>query len=101
MDQISLQSQGEGRFALVGTLSNVTVPGVWRDGAQQFGAHAELQLDLSGVRRSDSAGLVLLVEWMRYAKKHDKRITYLNIPDQMLAIARVSGLEQILPLVRG
>jgi phospholipid transport system transporter-binding protein len=56
-----------------------------------------LNIDLADVSRSDSAGLALLIAWMRSAKKHNQPITFFNIPNQMLAIAEASGLDQVLP----
>ncbi|MCB2426498.1 STAS domain-containing protein [Methylophaga pinxianii] len=59
---------------------------------------AVLDVDLSEVTRSDSAGLALLIEWMRQAEKLNKPIRYFNMPTQMLAMAEASGLEELLPL---
>jgi len=50
------------------------------------------------VVRADSAGLALLVEWMRAARRAGRPLRYRAIPPQMLAIARVSSLDQVLPL---
>jgi phospholipid transport system transporter-binding protein len=99
MPAISLKKLDNGNFVLEGDLSFATVPSLWREGMQQFANAPELTMDLSGIRRSDSAGLTLLIEWLRFANNANKQITYLNMPQQMLAIARVSGLDNILPLV--
>lgn len=99
--RIELDSD-ENRLRLTGDLSFCSVPAL-REQALPLLQQAEdtLEIDLSGVGRSDSAGLALLVEWMRTAKRLNKSLRYLNIPMQMLAIARVSSLDQILPLARG
>ncbi|OOZ40916.1 hypothetical protein BOW53_05890 [Solemya pervernicosa gill symbiont] len=55
-------------------------------------------VDLREVEKADSAGLALLIDWMRQAKQHEHEIEYVNIPQQMMAIARVSGLDKVLPL---
>jgi len=65
---------------------------------QLFAEVDPLDIDLSEVSRSDSAGLALLIEWMRQAEKLDKPIRYFNMPAQMLAMAEASGLEELLPL---
>ncbi len=57
-------------------------------------------VDLREVERSDSAGVALLVAWMRSARQAQRDIRFLNMPSQMLNIARVSGLDAILPLAR-
>lgn len=98
MAGISLKKLENGRFMLQGELSFATASAVWREGLELFNNSPELSLDLSGITRSDSAGLTLLVEWLRYAQSQHKQLTFLNMPQQMLAIARVSGLDGILPL---
>ncbi|HEB99345.1 MAG TPA: STAS domain-containing protein, partial [Thiotrichales bacterium] len=52
----------------------------------------------SGVGRADSAGLALLVEWMREARRQGREIRFLGMPAQMSAIAEVSGLSELLPV---
>lgn len=58
----------------------------------------DIEVDLKGVTESDSAGLALLLEWMRAAKNANKPITFKHLPEQMDAIAKASGLDELLPL---
>ena len=68
-----------------------------------FGAPPEviptLGVDLRDVTRADSAGLALLVEWLRESEHTGNEIVFTNVPDQLLSIARVCGLDEILSLV--
>jgi len=57
-----------------------------------------IDINLAEVTRSDSAGLALLIEWMRVAERNNKKIVFHSIPEQMLAIASASGLDELLPL---
>ncbi|MGB2009680.1 MAG: STAS domain-containing protein [Cycloclasticus pugetii] len=43
--------------------------------------------------------MALLVEWMAMAQRSGQGICFQEIPEQMLEIARVSGLDGILPIV--
>ena len=95
-----LEALAAGRLKLVGDLSFRSVPGLLETARDMIGEVAEITVDLAEVRRSDSAGVALLVEWMRDVRRQGKSITYLNIPSQMLAIARVSSLDTVLPLFR-
>ncbi len=99
--RIVLKRREDGCFILSGTLTFKTVPVIWRQGLDLFGEAPSLMLDLSAIKRSDSAGVALLVEWMRFARSHNKPISYINMPQQMLAIVRASSLDAILPLTRG
>jgi len=98
---IRLENRGEGRFSMKGELDLITVPAVWRAGQVAFAKETNIEVDLKRIERSDSAGLALLIEWLRECKNAGKTLTYLNMPAQMLAIARASSLDQILPLSRG
>jgi len=99
--RIVLKRREDGCFILAGTLSFKTVPVIWKQGLDLFNQAPSLMLDLSEVKRSDSAGVALLIDWMRFARRHNKPISYINMPSQMLAIVRASSLDAILPLARG
>jgi phospholipid transport system transporter-binding protein len=90
-----------GHFEIDGELSFATVTELWRDGINLFSNCDDVHIDLGGVTRSDSAGLVLLVEWMRFLKERGNKIRFSSIPQQMLDIARVSSLDNILPISHG
>lgn len=90
----------EGRLALLGELTFETVPGLSKDLESMFNQCSRLCVDLSGLERVDSAGLALLIEWTRLARALGHRLEFINVPPQLLTIARASGLEQILPFSR-
>ena len=100
MAEASISDNGKGRLAIQGELSFASVPGVWMQWQTLDGGRSGLDIDLSDVQRSDSAGLALLVECLRYSQQTGNNIRFFNIPTQMLAIARVSGLDEVLPLHR-
>lgn len=86
-----------GRAQLKGELTFNSVPSVL-DCEHLFKDVETLEVDLGGVSRSDSAGLALLVAWVRFAKQHQKTIRFSNVPDQLRAMAGVSGLTEVLSL---
>ena len=79
-----------------GELSFATVNDVLLQSNDVFKPADTLTIDLSAVTRSDSAGVALLVGWMRTAKNSNKKIVFHHIPAQMLAIAGASGLDELL-----
>lgn len=95
-----LESVGSGRFTLHGELSFSTVPGFLASTRKLVGESSEVTIDLGGVERSDSAGVALLIEWLREVRRAGHSVTFVNIPSQMLAIARASSIDSILPLAR-
>ena len=86
-------------FHVEGELNLATAPELFQSMQTQFPAvSSEAHIDLGGVTRSDSAGLALLVEWLRLAEQQGITLRFHNLPDQLREIARVSDLLPILPL---
>ena len=59
-------------------------------------APAQCELDLAAVSYSSSVGIALVLGWMRAAQRAGRTLALKNIPADMLALARVSGLEPLL-----
>jgi phospholipid transport system transporter-binding protein len=95
-----LQQHDDGSLGLSGALSHQGVPELLKKSIKFFDNHDhnEIVIDLKQVSRSDSSGVALLIEWMRQAKGRNKTIRFLNIPQQMLEIAKVSGVDKILAI---
>jgi phospholipid transport system transporter-binding protein len=89
-------SAGDGRVRISGDLTFETVAGLRERGAEVLRGHGDVTLDLNAVTRADSAGLALMVEWLREARRKDAGLHVVNMPDQMLAIARMSKLDGVL-----
>lgn len=81
-----------------GELTFSTVKYIQEQSQELFKPMASLSIDFTDVTRSDSAGLALLIDWMRIAKQSNRTILFYNIPQQILAIADASGLDELLPL---
>lgn len=58
----------------------------------------ECEIDFSGVTRAGSAALTLLFSWLRHAVNLQKTLVFTNLPDDLLGVAKVSGVDEILPL---
>ena len=67
-----------------------------RAGLNLIPHNAACTIDLSQVTEADSAGLAVLVEWLATARKRSSRIRYLGIPAQILAVARISDLDDLI-----
>ncbi len=87
-----------GVWRMSGELTFTTVPELVESISMEPGAAGKrLQIDLGGVSHADSAGLALLVCWLRRARRRGIRILFCGVPEQLLRIARVSGLDTVLP----
>lgn len=83
---------------IAGELTFETVAKVDAATAPVFAASDAVTLDLAGVTRADSAGLALIIGWVRRAQRQNKTLRLKNVPEKLLAIARVTGVEPFLPL---
>ncbi len=89
----------DGRFKVSGELTFATVTQVLAQSRALFAqAGDSIELELGTVERVDSAGLALLIEWMRNAHARGKEIRFFELPEQMRAIAAASDLDAVLPL---
>lgn len=55
-------------------------------------------IDMADVEQSSSVGVSLMLCWMRAAREAQKELTFRNMPSKMFDVARVSGLDEVLPL---
>ncbi len=61
------------------------------------GQQGTATIDLSGVSRVDSAGIALLLEWLRLARERGRDVHFTGVPDQVRHLIQVNGLARILP----
>ncbi len=85
-------------FLVVGELDFTTIRELWRASLPLLAHEKNLNFDFIHVGASNSAGLALMLEWMKYAKRENKKIHFANIPAQLQAIIEVSGIEKMLDL---
>lgn len=78
-----------------GPLTFYSVPSIFAASGKWFAGSA-LTIDLKQVTQADSAGLALLIEWLRQARKANVSLTFANIPPQMQVLIRVNGLQDTL-----
>jgi phospholipid transport system transporter-binding protein len=96
MSSFRIERVASGRLRAGGELGFATAAEALELGAAQL-AHADEQvIDLGAVTAGDSAGVAVLVEWIATAAAGGVSLRYENVPQQMLAIARISDLEDLL-----
>ncbi len=82
--------------AVSGALTFETVPGLYRNSSSWFTGTGDLTIDLAQVERTDSAGLALLIEWLRRARVANRTLRFANIPAQVQTLIRINGLQDAL-----
>ena len=94
--KFELRELGNGRFALEGEMSFETAERVLAASEKLFEPHTRIEVDLSGVTRTDSAGLALLLEWVTWANHTVREIRYSGMPEKIIAIARTTEVDPLL-----
>jgi len=56
----------------------------------------ETVFDLAGVKSADSSGVALLLAWQRRARDAGQKLTFINVPKNIDALANLYGLDGVL-----
>ena len=81
-----------------GELDFDSVADLWERVGPLFRTDPICRIDLSEVSRANSAGVALLVVWLRQARQQRRDLVFVNVPAQMRAIIEVADLDTVLPM---
>lgn len=95
---VQLESVSDKEWLLIGELIFTTVTQVYQQSLEYFQDSVSVprSIDLGRITRVDSAGLALIIGWIRLGKKHDIKIHFQNIPAQMTPLAKLCGVDHLL-----
>ena len=79
------------------TLANVR--GVVEDGERHLDEGVRT-VDLSEVSQMDSSLLAALLAWMRHARRREHEIAFVKLPESLRTLARLYGVDELLPAPR-
>jgi phospholipid transport system transporter-binding protein len=86
-------------LALDGALSFETLPDVLKASAE-YAARADLPdrltIDFGGIDAVDSSAVALLLEWRRQAQRVGKALEFVNLPANLVALATLYGVEDLI-----
>ncbi|MEY3105954.1 MAG: hypothetical protein RIT35_114 [Pseudomonadota bacterium] len=94
MTKLSIVSQGSGSFIVNGDLTFSTIDINILKSFAFLKETKQVTIDLGRVVCTDSAGLALMMEWIKYTRQHRVQITFKNIPEQLHNLAKLSGLDK-------
>lgn len=88
-----------GGFLVTGRLDFDSAPLLWQERARLLAeaGSGSLDLDLSELEQADSAGLACLLNLHGEFRRAGKRLWLRQVPGQLRDMARVSGVDDILP----
>ncbi|MDD5322504.1 MAG: STAS domain-containing protein [Methylococcales bacterium] len=94
MTKLNIIDQGAGYFIVDGDLTFSTIDKQTVKSFSFLKASKHITIDLGRVSCTDSAGLALMIEWIKYTRHNRAHITFKNIPEQLLNLARLSGFDK-------
>ena len=61
-------------------------------------SEGETVFDLAAVTEVDSSSLAVIFGWLRAAQRQNRQLRIVNPPEDMLSLAEVYGVKELLPL---
>ena len=85
------------RLVLSGPVTLSNVAGLLDEGRRHLeeGVRA---VDLGEISEMDSSLLALMLAWMRDARARGRDLVFVNLPESLKTIARLYGVESLLPV---
>ena len=96
MSRYELVDRGDGHFSLKGEMNFSTAGEILRECEEPFEKHTRIEVDLSEVTDTDSAGVALLLEWITWANHTVREIRFTGVPENIDAIAKVTEVDKLL-----
>jgi phospholipid transport system transporter-binding protein len=87
-----------GLFEARGVLTFASAHHAWEAGREALQADPAraVEVDCAGVTAADSAGLVVLLDWLTAAASAGRTLTYRRLPASVLSLAAISDLDGLL-----
>jgi phospholipid transport system transporter-binding protein len=86
--------ESDGIVRLLGELTFESVARLVTENPELIGS-AGLTVDMSGLEKVDSAGLALLLGWVRKARGSGGELRFSGIPEQLRSLVRIADLETL------
>lgn len=83
-------------WQLQGELSFETTPELFESAREAMRDRIPARIDLSAVERVESAGVALMLDWIRAARAQQRTLKFSNVPEHMISIADLCGVGHLL-----
>lgn len=86
----------DNRLTVPGDVTMETVPALVAQGLQHL-SKQDLLVDMSQTQTLDSAALSMLLTWQRAAQRQQRTLQIASLPVNLLSLAQLYGVEELLP----
>jgi phospholipid transport system transporter-binding protein len=93
MPTYSLVKQSDGNYSAEGELSFFSLNEKTIKSFDFLKSAPAVCIDLRQVSSADSAGLALIIEWIKHSILYDTKLSFKNIPQQLLTLAKLSNFD--------
>lgn len=93
MSRLNIIEKHPGHFIVEGSLTFSSIDKKTVKSLQLVNSKNPVCVDLQNVETTDSAGLALMVEWIKQSKQANQPLTFKHIPQQLQALAKLSGFD--------
>lgn len=93
MQKIADITLQDNQFLISGDLDFSNVMSVYTKSLQQSDKCSELIFDFSQLKSTDSAGLALIVEWIKLSKLLNKPIHFNHLSSDIMSLAKAAGVD--------
>lgn len=83
------------------TMANVTAffqEGLKLEPADKMPPGEKLEIDFSGIEKVDSSAVSLMLTWLREAQRSAVDLRFINVPDNLVSLAKLYGVAELLTL---
>lgn len=94
-EPVALHKLTNGDYSLSGELDRDTVPLFWSNRAQWLPKDKDIRLDLSCIKRIDSAGMAMLLLLQEQLKLNQQALILNNVPLQLQMLLKLSNVERL------
>ncbi|KAF0206487.1 MAG: anti-sigma-factor [Gallionellaceae bacterium] len=81
-----------------GRLTMATVADLFRKGVPLKEGVTDFVVDMAQVDAVDSAAVSLMLVWLRAAQRSKVKLTFINVPENLLSLANLYGVAESLSL---
>ena len=96
MSEATIVVAGNGNLRVNGNIDFTNVVKLRALGYDFIAKQDSVIFDLTNITIGDNSILSLLISWLRYAKKLRKSLGFVNLPQQLVDMARLCNLDSIL-----
>ena len=96
--RVSISEPTSGRVVVTGELTFGTAREARQIGilVLESSRADRIVVDCAEVTRADSAGLAVLLDWLGWGRRRARPLSLQNLPDSLIAIARISEVDGLL-----